>query len=54
MSELEPETTVDELADWLMDNGYAEDRRGYGHVTGDELAEALLAKYRITVKEYTS
>lgn len=35
------------LARWLVLNGYAEDVRGYGHVTGDDLAEALLAHYDI-------
>lgn len=35
------------LARWLVLNGYAEDTRGYGHVTGEDLAEALLKKFII-------
>lgn len=43
MSEVLPNV----LARWLVLHGYAEDTRGHGHVTGDELAEALLATYEI-------
>lgn len=35
------------LALWLTAHGYAEVERGYGHVTGEELAEALLATFVI-------
>ena len=33
---------VEQLATWLVDNGYAEERPGYGHIAGERLAEALL------------
>ena len=36
------------LGAWLVENGYAEKRRGYGHVDGDTLAEALLGRFSIT------
>lgn len=32
---------AEELAAWLLENGFAEERRGYGHVSAEELAEAL-------------
>jgi hypothetical protein len=35
------------LAAWLIDEGYAEEKPGYGHVTGMRLAEALLHRYEI-------
>lgn len=35
------------LARWLVLHGLAEDVRGYGHVTGDDLAAALVAKFDI-------
>lgn len=35
------------LAKWLVDNGYAEAKAGYGHVSGEDLAEALLARFMI-------
>ncbi|WP_422758782.1 hypothetical protein [Paenarthrobacter sp. C1] len=30
------------LASWLVENGYAEARPGYGHIDGEQLAERLL------------
>jgi hypothetical protein len=44
--------TIEELCNWLLDNGYAEEKPGYGHVTGEELAEALLKQYTIVPKLY--
>jgi hypothetical protein len=46
----EPAISVEALGDWLVDNGYAEAQRGYGHATGEEIAEALLSRFRITIK----
>jgi hypothetical protein len=37
------------LSLWLIEHGYAEEKRGYGHVTGEDLAEALLAAFVITL-----
>ena len=37
----------EELASWLIRNGYAEPKRGYGHVSGDELAGELLAAFTV-------
>lgn len=37
------------LAVWLIEHGYAEEKRGYGHVSGEDLAEALLAAFVITL-----
>lgn len=39
--------TTDELAKWLLDKGYAEERPGYGHVSAEELAEALMTQFDI-------
>lgn len=49
--EPEPPVSVRYLADWLVHNGLAEAERGYGHVTGTDLAEALLARFLISQKE---
>lgn len=40
----------DELIAWLLDEGYAEQRPGYGHVTAEDLADALLERFEITAK----
>lgn len=32
----------DRLIDWLISNGYAEPEQGYGHVTAEALADALM------------
>lgn len=37
--------THEELSAWLVDQGYAEPRAGFGHVTGDDLATALLGRF---------
>jgi hypothetical protein len=39
------------LAGWLVAQGYAEEARGYGHVTGEDLAEALLSRFHIADPE---
>lgn len=44
--------TAEELAAWLLDNGYAEEKPGYGHVTAEELAEALLKQFTMVHKLY--
>lgn len=36
-----------ELSRWLLVKGYAEERRGYGHVSADDLAEHLLERFDI-------
>jgi hypothetical protein len=35
------------LAAWLISRGYAEEHSGYGHVTGEELAEVLTEVFDI-------
>ena len=37
----------DELAKWLLDRGFAEEKPGYGHVSAEELADALLSEFTI-------
>lgn len=39
------------LAQWLLDNGYAEEQSGYGHVSAEDLAEALFEHYHIYPKD---
>lgn len=41
----------DVLARWLVLRGFAEDVRGYGYATGDEVAKALLDDFDIRFKE---
>ncbi len=36
-----------ELIKWLLAEGMAEEQRGIGHVTADDLADALLERYEI-------
>lgn len=38
------------LSRWLVDNGYAEPDSGFGHVSGDVLAAALLARFTMVDK----
>jgi hypothetical protein len=42
---------ADRLERWLLDNGHAEEESGYGHVSGKDLAAALLARFDITPKQ---
>ena len=35
----------EQLIRWLLDNGYAEEYEGYGHVSAERLADALLDQY---------
>lgn len=39
------------LADWLVANGLAEKERGYGHASGEDIAEKLLAAFDVRFKE---
>ena len=41
------EVNPTDIADWLLGNGYAEEKPGYGHVTAEELAEALHKEFLI-------
>lgn len=34
-----------EVVAWLLTHGYAEEQPGYGHVSADELAEALISEW---------
>lgn len=43
--------TADELSSWLVDRGLAEVGHGYGHATGDDVAEAILAEFFVTPKK---
>ena len=36
-----------QLVHWLTINNFAETHRGYGHVTVDELADALLGEFEL-------
>jgi hypothetical protein len=38
---------VEELVAWLLDNGYAEEKSGYGHISAEELASALVDNYDV-------
>jgi hypothetical protein len=37
------------LAEWLVANGFAEETPGYGHVSADDLAHALVETFSITL-----
>ena len=37
----------DELVKWLLDNGFAEEKSGYGHVSAEELAAALIDAFDV-------
>lgn len=41
------EIRLDELTAWLLDKGFAEERSGYGHVSAEELALAILEKFDV-------
>lgn len=41
------EVRKDELVKWLLDMGYAEEKSGFGHVSAEILAEALMARFDI-------
>lgn len=51
VTELERIDLFDGLVNWLLDNGYAEDKAGYGHVSAEELADALLECYEMRVRD---
>lgn len=46
VSYLRPITHV-ELVKWLLDNSFAEEREGFGHVTADTLAAALIQEFDV-------
>jgi hypothetical protein len=46
MSYLRP-IRQEELVEWLLENNYAEELPGYGHVAAEELAAALIRKFEI-------
>ena len=35
-------STTDQLTIWLLERGFGEELRGYGHATAEEIAEALV------------
>lgn len=47
--EFGPEHQVDpaDLAEWLVANGYAEDKPGYGHVDGEALVRSLVDRFKM-------
>lgn len=50
MSYLRP-VKHEELVAWLLERGYAEEKSGYGHVSADELAAALIETFDL-IKEF--
>lgn len=46
MSYLRP-IRQEELVEWLLEKGYAEERPGFGHVDAEELAQELIRKFEI-------
>ena len=47
----DPETvTVRSLRDWLLLHGFAEEKRGYGHVSATDLAVAILDTFVLTLR----
>lgn len=47
MNENIEEVRHDLLSEWLLMGGYAEAERGYGHVSADDLATALLNTFEM-------
>lgn len=45
---------VEELVAWLLAKGYAEESSGYGHVSAQDLAEALTEKYDMLFESNTA
>jgi len=39
-----------ELVKWLLDRGFAEEKSGYGHVSADELAAALIEAFDLVAE----
>ena len=47
-TELSPgEVSPEDIANWLLENGYAEEQDGYGHVSATELSNALHQEFLI-------
>lgn len=38
------------LAQWLLIHGFAEEERGYGHVSAEDLADALVDTFEIRMR----
>jgi hypothetical protein len=36
-----------ELVKWLLDNGFAEEESGHGHVDAETLAQALITRFDV-------
>lgn len=45
---------VEELSQWLLTKGFAEEKAGYGHVDADSLAQELMKKYEILTYSHKS
>lgn len=41
------EVRLDELTAWLLEKGFAEEKSGYGHVSAEELATAILDRFDV-------
>lgn len=37
----------EEMVEWLLENGFAEEQSGFGHVSAEELAQELIKKFEI-------
>lgn len=40
---------LEELTNWLLAKGYAEEKPGYGHVDADTLAKALTEAFEVLI-----
>lgn len=55
MSDTEAQLSADyalrtHLTHWLLVNGFAEEKRGYGHVSAEDLADALINRFEIRAR----
>lgn len=41
---------LEELTNWLLTKGYAEEKPGYGHVDAETLAKALIEKFDVLIE----
>lgn len=44
---------LEELIQWLLENGFAEEKPGYGHVDAETLAQALINRFDVITKAST-
>jgi hypothetical protein len=51
MTTMTSSVTTEALIAFLLEHGAAEERRGYGHISADELAELLLEHFAITPRD---